>query len=423
MMMLDAPADAASILEFVAGMGAAYACLRADVGRRRVKVNAALATIAIVGLAGAGVGFAWSLGGNSAIALLLALVAGGLGVLLIASVSKASRLMIADISATALSLVATLYCLAFLLLNTAPQRLWAIAFALAGIVFVFLWREGRAAMQWQRPEGIVSAEFLLLAGMVTVAYGVASSSAGVSSTPFTLAGAVVTLAGGGLLAVVLRQYLGTREEHRVISHTGDWGDSLQPEYTPASPECPFPERWKMYDTMTAEVEVLEFLTCLVTTLKPSLIVETGSFAGMSTVALARGVAKNGFGKIISCEFDAKVFARAKERIVGSGLAQWIDMRNESSLEMKVEGTIDLLFSDSDEKIREQEVRTFLPQMNPNGLILMHDAGSHYGIVRKGALQMEQEGLISVVLVPTPRGLVIAQKGRARGAVGGRGRVA
>jgi predicted O-methyltransferase YrrM len=415
MIMLDATAAIQSSLEFVAGMAGAYACVRPDVRRRRVKVSAALATVAIVGLAGAGFGFAGSLGGNGAIALLIALVAGGLGVLLMASVSKVSRLMVADIGATALSLVATVYCLAFLLLNAAPQRLWAVAFALEVIGFVFLWQEGRAAMQWQRPEGIVCAEFLLLAGIAEIVYGFAASGPQVPLTPFVIVGTIIALTGAVLLAIVLRRYFTTREEHRVVDHIADWGDSLQPEYTPATPECPHPERWKMYDTMTAEVEILEFLTTLVTTLKPELIVETGTFSGISTLALARGMEKNGFGRIISCEFDPKVYAKAKERIDGSGLGKWIGLRNQSSLEMKVEGTIDLLFSDSDEKIREQEVRTFLPQMNPNGLILMHDAGSHYGIVRKGALKMEQEGLISVVLVPTPRGLVIAQRGRARDA--------
>jgi hypothetical protein len=47
-------------------------------------------------------------------------------------------------------------------------------------------------------------------------------------------------------------------------------------------------------------------------------------------------------------------------------------------------------------------------MNPNGVILMHDASSHLKVVREAALKMEREGLISVVLLPTPRGLVIAQ---------------
>ena len=44
--------------------------------------------------------------------------------------------------------------------------------------------------------------------------------------------------------------------------------ALVPEYHRATPECPHPERWSMYDSMTAEVEVLEFLRTLVTTIKP-----------------------------------------------------------------------------------------------------------------------------------------------------------
>ena len=74
----------------------------------------------------------------------------------------------------------------------------------------------------------------------------------------------------------------------------------------------------------------------------------------------------------------------------SGLAQWIDARNESSLDMKVDGTIDMLFCDSDAPLREQEVRRLLPQMNPWGLILMHDANSSMKIVRESALGWKQK---------------------------------
>jgi len=190
--------------------------------------------------------------------------------------------------------------------------------------------------------------------------------------------------------------------------------ALQPEYHRATPECPQPQRWSMIDSMTAEVEVLEFIATLVTTLKPRLVIETGSFLGVSTEWIARGLERNGpladgtMAKIISCEFDPIVYAKAKTRLEASPLSPWIDLRNQSSLEMKVDGTIDLLFSDSDLTIREAEVKRFLPQINPNGIILMHDASSHLKTVREAALKMESEGLISVVLLPTPRGLVIAQ---------------
>ncbi len=189
--------------------------------------------------------------------------------------------------------------------------------------------------------------------------------------------------------------------------------ALVPEYHRATPECPHPERWSMYDSMTAEVEVLEFLRTLVTTIKPNLVVETGTFLGVSTLWIAEALRINGFGRIVSCEYDPQVFAAAKEKIDASEFRDLIDLRNESSLEMKVDGTIDLFFSDSDMPIREQEVRRYLPQISPFGLILMHDASSHLKQVRDAALKLEADGLISVVLLPTPRGLVVAQKREGR----------
>ncbi|MGD0798858.1 MAG: class I SAM-dependent methyltransferase [Acidobacteriaceae bacterium] len=204
-----------------------------------------------------------------------------------------------------------------------------------------------------------------------------------------------------------------KQEHKIMLQHDRAAGALQPEYHRATPECPHPERWSMIDSMTAEAEVLEFLATLVTTIKPRLVVETGSFLGVSTEWIARGLERNGklgdsFGKVISCEFDPVVFARAKARVQASPLRRFIELRNESSLEMTVEGTIDLFFSDSDMPVREAEVKRFLPQINPNGVILMHDASSHLKVVREAALKLEAEGLISVVLLPTPRGLVIAQ---------------
>jgi predicted O-methyltransferase YrrM len=204
-----------------------------------------------------------------------------------------------------------------------------------------------------------------------------------------------------------------KQEHRIMREVVQRAGQLVPEYHRPTPECPHPERWSMYDSMTAEVEVLEFLRTLVTTVKPELVVETGTFLGVSTLWIAEALRLNGFGRIVSCEYDAKVFAAAEQKIEASEFRDLIDLRNESSLEMKVEGTIDLFFSDSDMPIREQEVRRYLPQISPFGVILMHDASSHLKQVREAALKLEREGLISVVMLPTPRGLVVAQKREGR----------
>jgi predicted O-methyltransferase YrrM len=204
-----------------------------------------------------------------------------------------------------------------------------------------------------------------------------------------------------------------KQERKILREITRTGDQLQAEYHRPTPECPHPEHWQMFDSMTAEAEVLEFLRTMITTIKPELVVETGTFSGISTLWIAEGLKANGRGRIITCEFDREIYKNAKRRIEASDLADWIELRNESSLEMKVDGTIDLFFSDSDLPIREQEIRCFLPQINPFGLILMHDASSHLKIVREAALKLEREGLISVVLLPTPRGLVVAQKREGR----------
>src|SRR6059058_1824910 len=94
-----------------------------------------------------------------------------------------------------------------------------------------------------------------------------------------------------------------KQEHRILRQIERSGDLVQPGYHRATPECPHPERWSMFDSMTAEVEVLEFLRTLVTTTKPNLVVETGTFMGVSTLWMAEAMKQNGFGKIITCEFD------------------------------------------------------------------------------------------------------------------------
>lgn len=284
-------------------------------------------------------------------------------------------------------------------------------FLVALVIFAYLWRLGTRAVRGPRPAGEIFSNYLILTGLARflVEFIRLNPLSFLGMSNAQAAGLLSVVAGGALLWRIKWHYHGVKREHRIIEHTNQHGPVVQTEFHRATPECLHPERWHMYDGMTAEIEVLEFLKAVVTTLKPQLVVETGTFMGLSTLAIAKGLKENGFGRVISCEADPRVFAKAKERFRDSGLAQWIECRNQPSLETQVDGTIDLFFSDSDIPLREQEVRRFLPQINPHGLILMHNASSHVKVVREAALRLEQEGLLSVLLLPTPRGLVIAQK--------------
>src|SRR5260370_29676127 len=155
----------------------------------------------------------------------------------------------------------------------------------------------------------------------------------------------------------------------------------------ATPECPQPELWRMLDSQTTEVEVLDFLKTLVTTLTPKLVVETGTFLGHATIKLAEGLKENGFGKVITIECDPAIRARPEERFRACGFASWIESRLESSLETNIEGMIDLLYTRSHLEKREAEIRRLLPQLDPRGLLVIHDATSHFKIVRTTALRL------------------------------------
>jgi phosphatidylglycerol:prolipoprotein diacylglycerol transferase len=284
---------------------------------------------------------------------------------------------------------------------------------MAGVlIYWYIWRRGTRAIQHPLAAGVITGEFLVLFGLERflvefirinppVLWGMSNAQ---------VAALLTVAAGLALLIFARRRFRKIDPVHKVFDHVVQHGNrETRPEYHRATPECPHPERWRMFDTMTAEVEVLDFLKCLMTTVKPNLVVETGTFLAVSTIYMAEGLKQNGGGKIITCEPDKAVFAKAREKIEASGVRKYIDYRCESSLETKVSGTIDVLFCDSLPELREPEVRHFLPQINPNGLILMHDASSHLKTVREAALRLEAEGLVSVVLLPTPRGLVIAQK--------------
>jgi predicted O-methyltransferase YrrM/prolipoprotein diacylglyceryltransferase len=298
---------------------------------------------------------------------------------------------------------------------TGVRPLATAEFLASAAIAAFLWWMGVRAVRGPKAKGEIFCNYLVLTGLARFVFHFIAArqrnSFGLSGVQ--AANAIMFFAGVALLWRVKARFHALKQEHRILDHIAARGDILQSEYHRPTPECPHPERWHMYDSMSAEAEVLDFLKSVVTTIKPELVVETGTFTGLSTLRIAEGLRENGFGRVVTCEYDAKVFAAAQKRFAGSDLGAWIDARNASSLELEVPGRIDLLFCDSDGAIREREVRRFLPQMNPHGLIVMHDASSTMKVVRQAALRLEAEGLLSVLLLPTPRGLVLAQKREGR----------
>ena len=186
------------------------------------------------------------------------------------------------------------------------------------------------------------------------------------------------------------------------------------EISPSTIECPEPQLWRMYDEQTAEIEVLEFLYSFVRTLKPRLVVETGAHKGLSASYIGKALRDNDRGKLVTCEIEVPHYRAAKDLIEKCRMEQRVEVKCISSLELEVEGEIDLLFADSLPQLRMKEIDRFWDQLSTHAVILVHDVNSGWHKdLRAEVLREDKDRRLSVVLLPTPRGLAICQKREGR----------
>lgn len=183
------------------------------------------------------------------------------------------------------------------------------------------------------------------------------------------------------------------------------------EVSQPTAECPEPHLWQMYDAMSAEVEVLDFVYQLVKTIKPKLVIETGSYRGLGACYIGKALKENGRGKLFTCEVVPELFKKTVTLIEKAKLSEWVECRKESSLEMDCgDEVIDLLFADSAIEIRLKEIQRFWDRLDTRSLVVVHDVNSGaHNTLREEILSTDKRRELSVVLLPTPRGLALCQK--------------
>jgi phosphatidylglycerol:prolipoprotein diacylglycerol transferase len=128
------------------------------------------------------------------------------------------------------------------------------------LIYWYIWRRGTRALQHPLGPGVITGEFLILFGLErflvefirinpAVLWGMSNAQ---------IAALLTIAAGVVLLIFARRRFRKVDPVHKVFDHVVQHGNQeTRPEYHRATLECPHPERWRMFDTMTAEVEVLE----------------------------------------------------------------------------------------------------------------------------------------------------------------------
>jgi hypothetical protein len=150
------------------------------------------------------------------------------------------------------------------------------------------------------------------------------------------------------------------------------------------------------------------LLTLTRLVKPSHVLETGTWLGLSSCAIARGLAANGFGRLTTLEINAEAHHVAQEHIAHYGLMPFVDAKLVSSLEFVPDDIYDMVLFDSELALRVPEFWRFRPSLKDGALVIFHDTAPHHGPLIAGVLSLLSEGAVVGVDLPTPRGVFIGR---------------
>ncbi len=180
---------------------------------------------------------------------------------------------------------------------------------------------------------------------------------------------------------------------------------VSPECSGPTENCQHPELYSMNSRIGSEIEVSHFLQSIVNVIKPHFVIETGTYQGDGTIALAEGLRKNRFGHMVSIEVDPQLAAIAAKRTSGYP----VEIICKNSLQYVPTEQIDLLFLDSKRILRKDEFMHFIPYLHKKSLIIWHDSSyrKQNHAVFDAVNELYAQGIIDRLLLPTPRGITLS----------------
>jgi predicted O-methyltransferase YrrM len=184
--------------------------------------------------------------------------------------------------------------------------------------------------------------------------------------------------------------------------------------------------YSMYDDGGVEVEVGVLLFGLVRILKPSRVLTTGVYSGISDMYIAQGLKDNGFGKTTAIEFEQYHIDRALNLWEKAGVKDHIEVHKTSSLDFKPKEMYQFMFLDTEPQIRFAELEKFYPFLDDGGYVGIHDLprtlcqgninpdhpemkSYPFGDVPPLMKELLQTGKLIKIHFPSPRGLVFFYK--------------
>ena len=163
------------------------------------------------------------------------------------------------------------------------------------------------------------------------------------------------------------------------------------------------------------------LSMLAQLLKPTAILEIGTYTGYSALCLAEGLTPD--GKLITIEVNEELAPRVRSYFEASAYAQQIDYRiaNAAQLIPTLPYTFDLIFIDADKQQYPLYYEQALEKLKPGGFILIDNVlwsgkvlDTQYQdkdsvLLRELNLKISQDARVEKVLLPIRDGLYLIRK--------------
>ena len=167
--------------------------------------------------------------------------------------------------------------------------------------------------------------------------------------------------------------------------------------------------WTTRDGQGAETETSEFIGALIRLIKPAVVVETGSYLGDTTVAIAKALKENDYGKLYSCDINKAYVENVNQWLEKEGLQEWgqVLLITGQELIAQLGNQIEFAFIDSGggKGVRDNEIKTLIPFMKSLQMFALHDtAPQHAGISAVASMTK-----LPKVYFNCPRGLTLFQK--------------
>jgi hypothetical protein len=176
-------------------------------------------------------------------------------------------------------------------------------------------------------------------------------------------------------------------------------------FTPATAICPHPHYWHSTDVDSTEVEVSELIAALVRALQPEVVVETGAAWGQTSRLIGQALQRNGHGTLYSLEIDEERADYTQRQCDGLPVV----VERVSSMEYMPPAKVGFAFFDSFVSLRVDEFERYgrQPGYERNAFVAFHDTADHHGLW-PGIAELEEQGKLLPIRLPTPRGVVIAE---------------